>query len=243
MIVTQEEVVSRFFKIGAGGAVAGAVHILTLLLGWYIETDGETIVTLAGYNFIESFLFSIVGGLLAGFSLLTAYLVRKLNMIRLLIGGLTMVGGVLALLSPTYIYVFRILGVNLRGYPDLGFFAAIFTAIVELGVGALILLTPLKKEVIYPVEVPAAQAFLTTPTTEASRVRPPLTREAGRTTVAHIEIAEDVEEGVCMICYYPLSSENAVKCSACGALFHRDCLDAWVSINHVCPNCRATMYG
>ncbi len=241
MIVTQEEVVSRFFKIGAGGAVAGAVHILTLLLAWYIETDGEAIVALTGYNFIESFLFSIIGGLLAGFSLLAAYIFKKLNIIKLVIGGLTMVGGMLALFSPIFVYVFKILGVGIRGYPDTGFFAAIFTGVIELGIGALILFTPLKKEVIYPTEVPVTPAYPTSP--EISGVRPSITRETRRAAVAHIEVAEDVEEGVCMICYYPLSAENAVKCSACGALFHRDCLDAWVSINHVCPNCKATIYG
>lgn len=243
MIVTQEEAISRFFKIGAGGAVAGAIHILTLLLGWYIETDGEVILTLTGYDFIESFLFSIIGGLLAGFSLLAAYLVKKLNVIKTVIGGLTTIGGLIALSSPIYVYVFKILGVNLRGYPDLGFFAAIFTAIVELGIGALILLTPLKKEVIYPMEAPTTTVYPGPLPAEPSVSRPSSGRSASRPTVAHIDIAEDVEEGVCTICYYPLTSENAVKCSACGALFHRDCIDTWVNINHFCPNCKATIYG
>jgi len=242
LIVTHEEVVSRFFKIGAGGAVAGAIHILTLLLGWYIETNGEAVLTLTGYNFIESFLFSVVGGLLAGFSLLIAYLVKKLNAIKVLLGGLTLTGGLLSLFSPIYIYVFKILGVNLRGYPDIGFFAAIFTAIIELGIGALILLTPLKKEVIYPMEIPPTVAYPDTLSTEPSGPQPRLRGERSRTSVAQIEIAEDVEEGVCTICYYPLTSGNTVRCSACGALFHRDCIDAWVNLNHSCPNCKALMY-
>lgn len=240
MIVTQEEAISRFFKIGAGGAVAGAIHILTLLLGWYIETDGEAVLTLTGYNFFESFLFSVAGGLLAGFSLLAAYLVKKLNVVKALIGGLTLVGGLLSLFSPIYVYVFKILGVNLRGYPEIGFFAAIFTAIIELGIGVLILLAPLKKEVFYPTEVPPTVMY---PETLPTEPRPTLRREAGRPTVAHIDVAEDVEEGVCTICYYPLTSENAVKCSACGALFHRDCIDVWVNLNHSCPNCKAIIYG
>ncbi|MCL7383683.1 MAG: hypothetical protein LZ168_07955 [Thaumarchaeota archaeon] len=242
MIVTQEEVTSRFFRIGAGGAVAGAIHILTLLLGWYIETDGGVILTLTGYDFIESFLFSIIGGLMAGFSLLTAYFVKRLGAIKAVIGGLTTIGGLLALSSPVYVYVFKILEVNLRGYPDLGFFAAIFTGIIELGIGALILLTPLKKEIVYPVEATTATVY-PPPPVEPSASFPPTGRRAATATVAHIDIAEDVEEGVCTICYYPLTSENAVKCSACGALFHRDCIDAWVNLNHFCPSCRAAIYG
>lgn len=242
MIVTHEEVVSRFFKIGASGAVVGAIHILTLLLGWYIETDGEVILTLTGYNFFESFLFSVTGGLLAGFSLFTAYLVKKLNVIKAFLGGLTLVGGLLSLFSPIYVYIFKILRVNLRGYPDIGFFAAIFTAIIELSIGILILLTPLKKEIIYTMEMPLTTVYLDTLSTESARPRLNLRGESGRPPVAHIETAEDVEEGVCTICYYPLTSENAVKCSVCGALFHRDCIDAWVNLNHSCPNCKATIY-
>jgi hypothetical protein len=243
LIVTQEEVTSRFFRIGAGGAVAGAIHILTLLLGWYIETDGEVVLTLTGYYFIESFLFSIIGGLLAGLSLLTAYLVKRLSVIKAVIGGLTTAGGLLALSSPIYVYVFKILEVNLRGYPDLGFFAAIFTGVIELGIGTLILLTPLKKEIVYPAEAPTATVYPPPLPSEPSVSFPSSGRRAARPNVAHIDVAEDVEEGVCTICYYPLTSENAVKCSACGALFHRDCIDAWVNLNHFCPSCKATIYG
>ncbi|MCS7125861.1 MAG: RING finger protein [Aigarchaeota archaeon] len=238
MIVTQEEVVSRFFKIGSSGAVVGALHILTLLLGWYIETDGEGVIALTGYNFMESFILSTVGGLVAGISLLIAYLVKKLNIMKAVIGGLLVSGGALALLSPIYIYLFKILAFNLRGYPDLGFFAAVFTAIIQLGIGVLVLLTPLKKEILIAEEAAAVERYPTPSIIEEVELGAPMRREIRRSSVASIVDAEDVEEGICMICYYPLTSETSVKCSACGALFHRDCIDAWVSLNRVCPNCK-----
>ncbi|MEN2975284.1 MAG: RING finger protein [Candidatus Caldarchaeales archaeon] len=243
MIVTHEEVASRFFKIGSGGAVVGAVHILTLLLGWYIETDSGEVITLAGYNFIESFILSTIGGIVAGVSLLIAYQVKKLNIMKAVIGGLIVGGGLFTFFSPIYIYFFKILAFNLRGYPDLGFFIAIITAIIQLGIGILVLLTPLKGELIVAEEVAAVERYPTSSPLEDIDIGLPTTRETRRPSVARIVPAEDVEEGVCTICYYSLTYENAVRCSSCGALFHRDCIDAWVSLNRICPSCKASIRG
>jgi len=234
LIVTQEEYMSRLFKLGAGAAVVGAVHILTLLLGWYVEVDEGRVLTLTGYSFFESFLFSTVGGLIAGLGLLIAYTLKKVYHVKNVLGGLATVGGSLAIASPLYTYVFRINALGLKGYPDIGMFIAIFTSLIQFTVGLIILLTPIKQEVVLPTE------FELPPTLPETYTVPPATTR--RREVARIIQAEDVEEGICTICYYPLSREDAVKCSACGALFHRDCIDAWVSINHICPGCKAYVY-
>ena len=51
MIVSQEEVMARFYKVGSTAAAIGAIHILTLLLAWYVQTDAGSITELAGYVF------------------------------------------------------------------------------------------------------------------------------------------------------------------------------------------------
>ena len=236
MIVGQEEVMARLYKIGCGAAAVGAIHILTLLLSWYVETDGELLTALAGYVFPESFMFSVAGGLMAGVGLLIAYLVKRINVMKAVIGVLAVVGGLMALFSPVYVYLYRIMAFNVRGYPDIGFFAAIFTGVVQLGVGSLALLTPTKREVI-PAAVPQAA-----PVVPEARP-PPTAAPPRRPATARLVPALDIDQATCSICYEPISPEDAMKCSACGALFHKGCIEAWVSLNGTCPSCKAVIIG
>ncbi len=229
MIVSREEVVSRFFKIGSGAAAIGAIHILALLLSWYIEANSETAIY--GYVFPEALILSITGGLLAGVGLIVAYFAKRLRVQILFLGGFTVIGGVLATLSPIYIYAIKLLSLSINVRLDIGFFAAVFTGVLQLGVGSLALLTPIKEEPVPapPLITPPAP----TPPTTAGPARP------SRAVTAKIVPAPDLEEAVCSICFEPIPPGEAVRCSNCDAVFHKGCVDTWVSVNGTCPSCKA----
>ncbi len=244
VIVGQEEVAARLYKIGAGAASVGAIHILSLLLSWFVETNGGFTVPLTGYVFPESLILSLLGGLLAGIGLLAGYLVKRVGLTKLLIGLFAVLGGLLALASPLFIYLVRILSLNIKGYPDIGMFAAIFTGIVQLGIGALALLTPTKREIIpTPAPLPPTpqpEVFEPAqPTTTTQRTTPPMSRQSSRAATTRFIPASDIEEASCSICYEPVQREEAVKCSNCGTIYHRGCMEAWVGLNSTCPNCKA----
>jgi len=230
-MVTREEVLSRFFKIGSGAAAIGAIHILALLLSWYTEANSGAAIY--GYVFPEALILSITGGLLAGIGMIAAYFAKRLRLLKLFLGGFTVIGGVLATLSPIYIYAIKLLGLSVNVHLDIGFFAAVFTGVLQLGVGSLALLTPVKEET-----VPTPPPVVTPPV----RPRPPPTAEAARPSravTAKIVPAPDLEEAVCSICFEPIPVGEAVRCSNCDAVFHKGCVDTWVSVNGTCPSCKA----
>ncbi|RLG05929.1 MAG: hypothetical protein DRN65_06205, partial [Thaumarchaeota archaeon] len=219
-MVTREEVLSRFFKIGSGAAAIGAIHILALLLSWYTEANSGAAIY--GYVFPEALILSITGGLLAGIGMIAAYFAKRLRLLKLFLGGFTVIGGVLATLSPIYIYAIKLLGLSVNVHLDIGFFAAVFTGVLQLGVGSLALLTPVKEET-----VPTPPPVVTPPV----RPRPPPTAEAARPSravTAKIVPAPDLEEAVCSICFEPIPVGEAVRCSNCDAVFHKGCVDTWV---------------
>ncbi|RLF99066.1 MAG: hypothetical protein DRN47_04325 [Candidatus Wolframiiraptor sp.] len=230
-MVTREEVLSRFFKIGSGAAAIGAIHILALLLSWYTEANSGAAIY--GYVFPEALILSITGGLLAGIGMIAAYFAKRLRLLKLFLGGFTVIGGVLATLSPIYIYAIKLLGLSVNVHLDIGFFAAVFTGVLQLGVGSLALLTPVKEET-----VPTPPPVVTPPV----RPGPPPTAEAARPSravTAKIVPAPDLEEAVCSICFEPIPVGEAVRCSNCDAVFHKGCVDTWVSVNGTCPSCKA----
>ena len=230
-MVTREEVLSRFFKIGSGAAAIGAIHILALLLSWYTEANSGAAIY--GYVFPEALILSITGGLLAGIGMIAAYFAKRLRLLKLFLGGFTVIGGVLATLSPIYIYAIKLLGLSVNVHLDIGFFAAVFTGVLQLGVGSLALLTPVKEE-----PVPTPPPVVTPPV----RPGPPPTAEAARPSravTAKIVPAPDLEEAVCSICFEPIPVGEAVRCSNCDAVFHKGCVDTWVSVNGTCPSCKA----
>lgn len=230
-MVTREEVLSRFFKIGSGAAAIGAIHILALLLSWYTEANSGAAIY--GYVFPEALILSITGGLLAGIGMIAAYFAKRLRLLKLFLGGFTVIGGVLATLSPIYIYAIKLLGLSVNVHLDIGFFAAVFTGVLQLGVGSLALLTPVKEET-----VPTPPPVVTPPV----RPRPPPTAETARPSravTAKIVPAPDLEEAVCSICFEPIPVGEAVRCSNCDAVFHKGCVDTWVSVNGTCPSCKA----
>ncbi|OYT67885.1 MAG: hypothetical protein B6U65_01680 [Candidatus Wolframiiraptor sp. EX4484-121] len=243
MIVSREEVMARFYKIGSTATAIGAIHILTLLLAWYVETDAGSITEIAGYNlaFPETLILSLVGGLMAGIGLLMGHVLKKLRSIKYAIGCLTVIGGLMAISSPIYAYLGQVSALKIKGYPTIGFFAAILTGIVQLGVGSLALLTPIKEEV-----MPVAQAPTPTPVPAVAPAQPPAPRApagTGRRVTTRILPAPDLEEAVCSICYEPIPVGEAMRCANCDAVFHRGCIEAWLSLNGTCPICKAVVVG
>ena len=237
--MSREEVISRLYKIGSGAAAIGAIHIFALLLSWYTEANSNT--SMYGYVFPDALIFSVTGGLLAGVGLLAFSFLKRLRFAKLALGLLTVVGGVLATTSPIYVYVVKILGLSIKAHLDVGFFAAVFTGVIQLGVGSLALLTPIKEESLpaMPQAQPPPPALSQPPSTV---LRPPAQR-AGTSATARLIPAPEVEEAVCNICLEPIPPGEAVKCSNCGALFHKGCIETWVSVNGTCPNCKAIIVG
>jgi len=230
-LVSREEVLSRLYKIGSGAAAIGAIHILALLLSWYVEANSGA--SIYGYVFTEALILSVGGGLLAGVGLIIAYFMKSLRSMKLILGCLTVVGGALAILSPIYIYWIKLLGLSIQVHLDIGFFAAVFTGVIELGVGSLVLLTPIKKEM-----VPTAPQPVPRPPTEIPRP-PSGISGPSRSATAKMVPAPDLEEAMCSICFEPIPPGEAVRCSNCDAVFHRGCVETWISVNGTCPSCKA----
>ncbi len=234
MFTTREEVLSRLYKIGSGAAAIGAIHILTLLMSWYVQVIDGSEIPIEGWIIPEARIMSLVGGLMAGIGIIVIHFIKRLKSMKILLGSLIVVGGALATLSPVYSYMFWLS--NIVTYPrfDLGFFASAFTGVIQLGIGALALLTPVKEEVIPSAVVPSP---ITLPETGV------VTRGPSRSTTARLVPVSDVEEAICSLCFEPIAQGDAVRCSNCDAIFHKGCVDAWVSVNGTCPSCKAIITG
>jgi predicted RNA-binding Zn-ribbon protein involved in translation (DUF1610 family) len=225
MVVSERRLLVRFFQIGSVLALAGSLHVLTLLLPWYtVRADAVSTSVLSGYILPETLILSVLGGVLAGLSLLVTSFSQRVTSVRTILVALSLLGGVLALVSPLYLGFVRVPALSVAGEPGIGFFVALFSAIVILALGIVALLTRPRV-----VEIPyQSYGGLGAATAGAS--------QSLETT--SFEVAGDVEEGiVCPICYTSVEAENAVKCSSCGVVFHSGCLDAYVNINGTCPNC------
>ena len=235
MLVSREEVISRLYKIGSSAAAIGAIHILALLLSWYIQVIDGSEIPIEGWIIPEARILSIAGGLIAGASIVIIHFIKRLKPMKLVLGALIIIGGVLSILSPVYSYVFKLPG--LVSYPrlDIGFFAAAFTGVIQLGIGALAFLTPVREEAI---PAPAPAVAPPTPLTPAPEAQAP-----SRGTTARLAPIEDLEEGICSLCFEPITQGDGVRCTNCDAVFHRGCIETWVSVNGTCPNCKAIITG
>ncbi|MCS6769611.1 MAG: hypothetical protein NZ570_04150 [Candidatus Caldarchaeum sp.] len=226
MIVSEQKLLIRFFKLGSLLALAASIHILTLLLPWYaVRADTVSRTLLSGYLLTETLVLSVSGGVLAGVSLLATSFSSKTGTVRTVLATLSILGGVLALISPLYLSTVILPRLNVSGDPDLGFFASLFSAIILMALGFAVLLTrPQRVEQPYPQYVETEQSYVSPPPEETS-----------------LERVENVEDAVCPICYTQVTAENAVRCSSCGVVFHSGCAEAYVNINGTCPNCGRTV--
>lgn len=225
MVVSERRLLVRFFQIGSVLALAGSIHVLTLLLPWYtVRADNVSTSVLSGYLLPETLLLSVAGGVLAGLSLLATSFSQRPMSVRTVLVVFSLIGGVLAMVSPLYLGFVRVPALNVSGEPGIGFFVALFSAIVILALGGVALLTRPRV-----VEIPY-QSYGGVGGATVSSTQPMETTS--------FEVVGEVEEGVvCPICYTSVEAENAVRCSSCGVIFHSGCLDAYVNINGTCPNC------
>lgn len=232
MLTTREELMSRLYKIGSAAAAIGAIHILTLLLNWYVQVVDGSEKPIQGFVSPYAVMLSLIGGIMAGVGVIAIHFIKRLKLMKNIMGILIIVGGVLTTISPIYSYWFWLLDLTSYSRFDLGFFAAAFTGVIILAAGALALLTPVKEEVI---PTPTAAQPLAPPTLlEAAASRP-----TGASTTTKLVPAPDVGEAICSICLDFIQEGEAVRCSNCDAIFHRGCIDSWVSVNGTCPSCKA----
>jgi len=226
MTVSEHQLLVRFFKLGSLLALFASLHILTLLLPWYVvRADTVSATVLSGYLTLDTLFLSSTGGVVAGVSLLATSFSNKAGTVRAILAALSLLGGFLSLTSPLYMNLVIIPRLNITGEPQPGFFAAIFSAIVVIAIGVVVILTRPKR-----VEVPY---------TGYEGYEPGYTsRSATVTEQTSFESVANVEEGIiCPICYTTVMAENAVRCTSCGVIFHSGCVDAYVNINGTCPNC------
>ncbi len=234
MFTSREEVLSRLYKIGSGAAAVGAIHILTLLLNWYVQVIDGSEIPIEGWVIPEARILSILGGLMAGIGIIIVHFLKRLRSMKISLGSLVIIGGALAVFSPIYSYMFWLPSIVTYPRLDLGFFASAFTGVIQLSIGVLAFLTPVKEEVVPTVAAPP----LTTLPEAGAGVRAP-----SRSTTARLVSVPDIEEAICSLCFEPIAQGDAVKCSNCDAIFHRGCIDAWVSVNGTCPSCKAIIIG
>jgi len=235
LLTTREEVMSRLYKIGSGAAAMGAIHVLTLLLSWYVQVIDGTEKYVQGLVSPYGTMMSLIGGALAGVGVIIIHFIKGLRGMKNVLGVSIILGGILATISPIYSYWFWLLELSSYSRFDLGFFAAVFTGVILLAIGALAILTPIKEEVIstaFTAVPPAAPELLEAGIAAPSPPRPATTK---------LVPASDVEEAICSICFDFISEGEAVRCSNCDALFHRGCIESWVSVNGICPSCKAVV--
>lgn len=46
------------------------------------------------------------------------------------------------------------------------------------------------------------------------------------------------EDSKCLICQYDFQEGNTLRIIKCKHLFHRECIDKWLSDEKTCPNCK-----
>mgnify|MGYP001072886253 FL=1 len=228
MTVSEQQLLIRFFKLGAVLALAGSLHILTLLLPWYvIKSDTVSTSVLTGYIMPITLFLSVAGGMLAGISLLAASFSTKVNVVRITLTSLALLGGLLGLISPLYMTFVSIPNLGVGGSPEIGFFGAVLSAVVVIGLGAVSLVTRPKR-----IEIPY------------TGYQPSWSSTETQVEETSMVVPDSVDEGViCPICYTNVTAENALKCSSCGVVFHSGCVETYVNINGTCPNCNRAVVG
>lgn len=244
MITPVSEALSRFMRVGALISLLGAFHTLTLLLTWFAVTyDTLQRQTLLGYWLNESFLLSLAAGALAGLAGVIASISKKINIVRVVVPSAAAASAALAILSPLYSYILKMPRFEVTFNPEIGLFAAVFSGIGIAGAAVLAGLVSLSvktQQIGGAWRAPAYQQYeLESMAGEAEQVgtEQPVERSVA-TGGLNYSPAQSVPEGAqCTICYDQLTPETAYACNSCGALFHKDCVDAWSELGGQCPNC------
>jgi tellurite resistance protein TehA-like permease len=203
--------------------------MLSLLLPWF-ETIADTVAQsrIAGYIPLETLALSVAGGILSGTALVASSTSRNVGTVRSILVAMGFTGGLIALVSPIYLMLVIIPRLNVVGRLELGFFAALFTAVALFGVSGVAAATRVKQVRPYP------YGYAPLPSAPATEPQP-----HGETSFVAVE---SVEAGIkCPICYLDVDAESGVKCTSCGVIYHSGCVDTWVDLNRTCPNCQRTV--
>lgn len=238
--ITPEEALARLFRLGIIVSLISVLHMLTLLLPWYVIDSSPFLRSyFLGYLSTESLIFSVAGGVMAGLGLLVSTFVSSLNKVRLIMAVMTFVGAALMLISPFYLLMVKIPALAVQGKLEWGFFPSVITPIAMLAIGFLIAKPGFSGEASYggyvaPAVTPSVRAYTPRP----AQFSPSVSEGVVRGAAASLVPADEVEPGtICSICYYEIEdADTAVKCSSCSMVFHRDCAESWVNLNGVCPN-------
>ena len=234
--ITPEEALARLFRLGIIVSLISVLHMLTLLLPWYVIDSSPFLKSyFLGYLSTESLILSLTGGVLAGLGLLVSTFLNSLSRVRVVMAVMTFIGAALMLVSPFYLLMVKIPSLAVQGKLEWGFFPSVITPIAMLAIGFLIIKPGFSGgEYEYSMLPPAPPVRTYTPRPVSTS--PEVTARPVRAG-ARLVTAEEIEPGtICSICYYEVDVEDAVKCSSCSMVFHRDCAESWVNLNGVCPN-------
>lgn len=247
MITPVSEALSRFMRVGALISLLGAFHTLTLLLTWFAVTyDTLQRQALLGYWLNESFMLSLAAGALAGLAGIIASLSRKISIVKIAVPSAASASAALAIFSPIYSYILKMPQFDVTFNPEIGLFAAIFSGIGIAGAAVLAGLVSLSvktQQIGGAWRTPAYQQYeLESMAEEPGQVSTEQPVERPLSAGPNYSPAQNVPEGSqCVICYDQLTPETAYACNSCGALFHKDCADAWSELGGQCPNCGARL--
>jgi len=247
-----QEAERRLFRMALIAGVVGFINIASLFLSWYVHTaENLQSEPIMGYMRVETLALSLFGGVVASASALSSWLAKRLKQIKRAESSLALVGGVMSILSPIVMITRIVPGLEEAGgggYFDVGLFVSAISAAAVVLVGVFISLIPVSAEEprsidrsIVSVAVPSPSRRTATSTTFPPALlteAPPIERRREVRTVVMESVDELVEGAMCTICYQPLELGSTVKCSACAALYHQGCVDVWVDLNGICPNCK-----
>lgn len=247
MITPISEALSRFMRFGALISLLGAFHILTLLLTWFAVTyDNLQRQILLGYWLNESLMLSLIAGALAGLAGVVASVSKKISMVKIVVPSAASASAALAILSPLYSYMFKMPRFNVVFNPEIGLFAAIFSGIGIAGaaiLAGLVSISVKTQQVGREWRTAAYQQYeLESIGEEPAQIS--MEEPEVRAAIAgpNYSPAQNVpEKAQCVICYDQLTADTAYSCNSCGALFHKDCADAWAELGGQCPNCGARL--
>lgn len=246
MYLGVQEAERRLFRMALIAGLIALVNIASLFLSWYVHTaqnlQSEPIM---GYMRAETLAFSLVGGVIASTSTLSSWIARGLKRVKRAESSLVLAGGIIAILSPFVMIIRVVPGLEAAGgggYLDVGLFISAISAATVVLVGVFISLIPVGVEGVRHIATPAPSAPTTPsipfPGSPVLTEAPPLERRGELRTAVMDSVEELVEGAMCTICYESLELGSTVRCSACGTLYHQGCIDVWVDLNGICPNCK-----
>ncbi|MCS7142313.1 MAG: hypothetical protein NZ920_00750 [Aigarchaeota archaeon] len=248
MMTSVAEARYRLSRIAALLSILGALHVLSLLLNWYVVSyQNLEIQVITGYLLNESMLISLIAGALAGASGVLAVLYSNFSWIRIAVPAMGTVAGALALGSSLYSYLIKMPSFRIEFVPQIGFLSALFSGGGLFAMGLLAVIIVSRTRVERQTHAWGRPQTLSYDmheevTTEPETITPlkTLDREQPMTT-QYLRSTTKTEGTQCIICYDKTVGGEVAECPSCGATFHKDCIDSWIDLGGSCPSCGAAI--